>query len=129
MPSGLIRLLKRELEISVSNEMSPLWSFCNHPFHKNVICPKGITYNTCPDAPGGFVDPGVCYLIFELCLTKWPSQNFHRIYWEEKCVMGLVALQSLLSLEKGTRNFDFQLNEPLQTLHDHPFHVKCVYIN
>ena len=52
--------------------MSPLWNSYKHPFHKNHVCPQGITYNA---TPGLYIDTGpgpggvcrhqsVCYLIF-----------------------------------------------------------------
>ena len=35
--------------------MSPLQSLYPHPFHLNLICPGGITYNPCPEGCGGDV--------------------------------------------------------------------------
>ena len=39
--------LKIELELSISNQMSPLQSLYKHLFHKNYTCPQSIAYNAC----------------------------------------------------------------------------------
>ena len=49
-------------ELSISNQMSPLRSFYENPFHKNHRFPQGITYKACPRALGGCVDPGVFFI-------------------------------------------------------------------
>ena len=54
----------------------------------------------------------LCYMIFELFLTKWLSQNFIGCILEKRTLQwggGVVAHQSLLTLKKGTRSFDFHL--------------------
>jgi hypothetical protein len=42
---------------------------------------------------------------------------------------GLVALQSLLNLKKGTRTFNFQSNEPPLKFMRQPFHINCLWKN
>ena len=32
--------IKTELELSISSQLSPSWSLYEHPFHNNDICPK-----------------------------------------------------------------------------------------
>ena len=48
--------IKYELVLLISNQMSSLLSLYEYSFYKNPIWPKGITYNACPWALGGFVD-------------------------------------------------------------------------
>ena len=59
LPFDLFWLLKSELELSISNQMSPVSSLNEHSFYENHKCPQGITYNACPRALGGYIDLGV----------------------------------------------------------------------
>ena len=76
LPSNHFRLLKRALAISISNQMSPFWSFYDNTFYKNIICPQGITYNPCPEGCGR-VSSSKTYFLPEnhLRWAKWLSQN------------------------------------------------------
>ena len=64
--------LKSELELLISNQMSPFWSLYDHFFHRNHICPKGITYKAYPPDPEDlFKHRSFFYMIFKLFLTEW----------------------------------------------------------
>ena len=60
-----------------SNE--PHLKFINHPFHKILICPQGVTYNPCPRALGGLINPGYIVMFFRLFWTKWQSHYFNQM--------------------------------------------------
>ena len=54
--------LRIELELSISNQMSPLQSLYEHLFHKNYTCPQSIAHNACSQVlggGGGCIDSGV----------------------------------------------------------------------
>ena len=110
--------IKRALEYLICNEISPFWSFYDYPFHKNLICPRGIAYNPCTEGFGG----GSCQ--FSKTISRPPNyaeQNGNLIVLSV-CVLGingrggggggLVAIQSLLINTKYTSPFNFQSNEP-----------------
>ena len=53
-------ILKRALELMITNLMSPFQNLYDCPFYRYFICPKGTTYNTtynpCPEGcEGGFI--------------------------------------------------------------------------
>ena len=48
LPSDHFWLLKMELELSTSNQVSPFQSLYDHPFHKINIYNPGFTFNTWP---------------------------------------------------------------------------------
>ena len=110
LPSDRFRLLKSELELSISNWLSPLSSLYEHCFYKNLICPHGITYNACP---GGLCRPPEFWL-YDLwtIFNQMATTKFYPMYLGKKGVGGLVALQSLLTLKKWTKTLNFQSNEP-----------------
>ena len=110
VPSDLFWLLKRELELSTSNQMSPLWSLYEHPFYKNHIYPQVITYNACPQAPGGFCWPrSFCGLIFEPFFTNGCLNFLLDVFVGKSVWRGLVAFRPLLTLYKGIRTFEFSI--------------------
>ena len=51
----LLSTIKRTITLSISNPMSPFWSFYDNAFYENLICPLGITYNPCPEGCEGVV--------------------------------------------------------------------------
>ena len=65
------------------------------PGHKLKRLPPGLGVST----------PEFCYMTFEL-ISKYLSDAI-----EKKKAWGLVALRSLLTLKKSTRNSDFQTND------------------
>ena len=105
---GPFWLLKRELELSISNRMSPQWNLYDHSFHTKPYLPRGIIYITCPRVLWGFE-----LLLYDL----WSSFDEVEILkiqsnaFEEKTVGGggggLVAIRSLLTLKKGSSSIDF----------------------
>ena len=52
LPSDHFQLIKKAQILSIFNRMTPFWSFHDKTFYKNHICPKGITYNPCPEGYG-----------------------------------------------------------------------------
>jgi hypothetical protein len=51
-PSDYFWRLKSSITISISDRMSPFWSFYDDAFYKNLICPQNITYNPSPEGCG-----------------------------------------------------------------------------
>ena len=86
-------LLRRTLELSISNQMSPLRSY-DHPFHKNLV----------------FFRERLSDL--STIFKKMGNSKFYGIhlgkrgYWER-----IVALRSLLTLNTGTITFNFHSNQ------------------
>ena len=50
--------------------MSPLRSLYDHPFHINLIFPKGITDNPCPGDSGGLSFSKIGFLDLSITLNK-----------------------------------------------------------
>ena len=90
-----------------------------HPNKKHYVLITGIFYNL-NIFPLGLWEGRVscctqrhCYWVSQLWWTKCLSQKFDRTILERKWRGGgLVAVQFFRSLKKGTRNFNFRLNEP-----------------
>ena len=80
-----------ELELSVSDQMSPLWSLYEHPFHKNHIYPMDITYNAFPLALGDCVVKGIFVI--------WPLNYLKKNVYLKICIWWVW----------GTRPWDYQL--------------------
>ena len=105
MPSNHFRLLKKALALSISNRMSTFSSLDNKDFNINLICPQGINYNPCPEDCGGSVLlKGIISWTLN-CVEqnghlKILSDVFGEMVGVERV---LVAFQSLLTLNKGTR--------------------------
>ena len=103
-----LNLKKNEIELLISNQMSPIWSLYEHPFRKTHICHQGLTYNARPPVPGG--------LCRHRSLVLWPLNYLRKNgclkiciawVWGKKGVGGLVALPSLLNLKKWNRTYNF----------------------
>ena len=84
-------LLRRTLELSISNQMIPLRSY-DHPFHKNLVFFR----ERLSDLSTIFNKMGISKF-YGIHLGK-------RGHWER-----IVALRSLLTLNTGTKTFKFSI--------------------
>ena len=53
LPSDHFRIIKKALVLPISSRMSRFCSFYDETFYKNLICPKGINYDPCPEGYWG----------------------------------------------------------------------------
>ena len=98
--------------------MSPLWSWYEHLFSKNHICSQGITYNAC------------LFVIWSLnfFLQNGYLKFFTGWVWGKKSTgEGLVALWSLLTLEKWKRTFNFSMNWTLSKVYANITSIRTIY--
>ena len=94
----------------------PFLKFYDNSFYKNLICPKDITYNPCPEGcEWGFHPQRPNFQKFLTTLKKIPISKFWLDVLGEIVGLrrGLVALQSLSTIKKGTSPLNFQSNEPV----------------
>jgi hypothetical protein len=93
--------------------MNPLWSFYDNTLLKPYM-PQGITYDPCLERYGG----GVILKDPTTGIFNHVEQNGYLKIWldlfGEKVGVrgGVVALQSLSIIKKGTSPLNFQSNEP-----------------
>ena len=104
-------ILKSALELLITNPMSPLQNFTHLPLlYIPYMHTQGMTYNPYPEGcGGGDVNlPRHNFRTLQLRWTKCLSQNFNwmclgKLWAREE---GLVALQSLSTIEKGRGPFN-----------------------
>ena len=106
--------------------MSLLRSLYYHPFHKNIICPRAIIYNTCPQVLVDCVIPGV--FLYELWsilneMATIYKNSIGRIWGKRDWRGGVtvVTIGSLLELSISTHL------SPFRGLYDHFFHKNRIY--
>ena len=105
-------MLKRTLEHLISNQISPFWRHYDHLFYIYITCPQEITYSPCLEGSGRVVSlKDIISGLFNY-VEQNESQNLMGCVWgnggREK---GVVALELLVIIMKGTSPFDFQSNE------------------
>ena len=81
---ALRSLLKSELELMFSTQMSPLWSLYHHPFHKNHIYPPGHNLQAYVQALGGCVGTGVLLSVLWIIFNKMAISKFVSIVFGGK---------------------------------------------
>ena len=105
-------ILKRTLQIPLTNSMNPILSLYDYPCYKNLTCPRRITHNPCPKGYGVVILKDIISGPFNYAEQNGYLEILIGCVGEKVSVWGgLIILQSLSTIKKGTSLFNFQSNE------------------